>query len=766
MVGSMALQPVDQLERVSTSRTNWLATGNDPKFECVGAGFPLRAGWYLLSIELHATTDARLEPMLYFDHGNGMHEAWSQHLRFVQAGARQHRGVVLLPRETFRVRFDPASGPCAFYARGFRLRRVSLLGASWRMWREVWHRQCSITKRRELSAAGWHALRQRGGRRAFGDWLHGLYAQKDAIAPTYTRWLQLYDHPLPEVPAASTLVSILLPTYNTADQWLRRCLDTVLAQTYSHWELCIADDASTDEGVRRTLKEYAARDARIKLALRNHNGHIAQATNTALELATGEFVALLDHDDELHSDALASMIDAFQRNPRWLMAYSDEDKIDQHGNRFDPYFKPDWNKDLLHGQNCFSHFGVYSRSLVQAVGGFREGTDGSQDWDLALRCSERVKADQIGHVPVVLYHWRAIPGSTAQGVEQKNYAHDAGRRVLIEHFAREGVSAEVRELNDARGMFRVRYTLPEVPPSISIIVPTRDRLDLLKQCVESILERSTYPNYEILIVDNQSADPETLRYLATISDDARVRVIRYDHPFNFALINNEAVAQSSSALVCLLNNDIEVITPDWLEEMASNALRSEVGAVGAMLYYPNDTIQHAGVIVGIHGVAGHPYCGAPRGHAGQMARAKLAQSMSAVTAACLMVRREVYERVGGLEKSLPVAFNDVDFCLRLRQLGYLNIWTPFAELYHHESASRGREDTPQKLARFVREVEWMKSRWGQQLEDDPAYNRNFTLSDEAFSLAFPPRQHAWTSHLIKGDGCHDGSPVVQRSSGP
>jgi O-antigen biosynthesis protein len=749
---TLTLQPFDQLEPVVNEPGFWRALGNDPKFDCVGACFPLKAGWYRLSIELEDMEGDRLEPVLYFDYGHGMHEAWSVHLNFIRSGAKRHVGVVLLPLDVHRLRFDPASNPCLFRARSLTLSRLGRIGAGWRMLHAVARRQDALgADSPGLMLDAWRKLRDPGGRQGFATWLHGLYARRGNKAPTYERWLRLYDRSTESVRIHSEqLISILLPTFNTPEVWLRRCLDSVLAQSYPHWELCVADDASTEPRVRVVLEEYARRDPRVRIIWRKHNGHISAASNSALAMARGEYVALLDHDDELHPEALTTIVEALQRNPQWQFIYSDEDKIDVDGQRYDPYFKPDWNPDLLCGQNCVSHLGVYSRSLMNAVGGFREGLEGSQDWDLALRCSERLKQEQIGHVPVVLYHWRAIAGSTAQGVDQKSYAHDAGQRALREHFSRCGVAAEVMEIDGMLGAFRVRHPLPDAWPRISIIIPTRDRIDLLRQCVDSVLERTTYPHYEIVIVDNQSVEPESIAYFAGFSGHARVRVRRHDQPFNYSRINNDAVRDCSSDLICLLNNDIEVITPDWLEELASHAMRPHVGAVGAMLYYPNDTIQHAGVLTGIHGVAAHPYCGMPRGYAGQMARAKLTQTMSAVTAACMMVRREVYLRVGGLDASLQVAFNDIDFCLRLRQLGYANVWTPFAELYHHESASRGHEDTPEKRARFTKEVEFMKNRWGNQLDCDPAYSPNFTLSGEPFTLAFPPREwrHATLSPVL------------------
>ena len=757
---ALTLQPLDQLMPVIDEPGTWCASGNDPKFECVGTGFPLKAGWYRFSIELQDSDGDRLEPVLYFDYGHGMHESWSLHLGFIRPGTRHHAGVVLLLHDVQRLRLDPASMPCTFHAQHLTIRRLGRIGASWRMWRAV-TREAAATgvDTHAFKLDAWRKLREPGGRHAFATWLHGLYVRRNSKAPTYERWLNLYDHSVAPISThGDRLISILLPTFNTPEVWLRHCLDSVLAQSYPHWELCIADDASTEPQVRLVLEEYASRDARVRVVWRKRNGHISAASNSALAMARGDYVALLDHDDELHPAALATIADSLQRHPQWQFVYSDEDKIDVDGRRYDPYFKPNWNPDLLHGQNCVSHLGVYSRALVNAAGGFREGLEGSQDWDLALRCSERLTADQIGHVPVVLYHWRAIAGSTAQGVDQKGYAHDAGRRALHEHFVRQGETAEVMEIEGLWGVFRIRHPLPDRLPQVSIIIPTRDRIDLLRQCVDSILERTTYPHYEIVVVDNQSVEPESMAYLAELAAHPRMRVQRHDQPFNYSSINNDAVGVCRGELICLLNNDIEVITPDWLEELASHAMRPHVGAVGAMLYYPDNTIQHAGVVTGVHGVAAHPYSGMPRGYSGQMARARLTQTMSAVTAACLMVRRTTYQQAGGLDASLQVAFNDIDFCLRLRQLGYTNVWTPFAELYHHESASRGHEDTPEKRARFSREVEFMKKRWGSLLDHDPAYNPNLTLAGEPFALAFPPRE--WPQFPIEAPAVTAGSATA------
>lgn len=535
-------------------------------------------------------------------------------------------------------------------------------------------------------------------------------------------------------------ISVLMPVYNTPEKWLRRAIDSVLAQSWEDWDLCIADDCSPEPHIKAVLEEYRARDARIKVVYRVNNGHISAASNSALELAGGEFVALLDHDDELEPDALLWVVDELNNHPDAALVYSDEDKLDEAGRFKEPYFKPDWNPDLFLSQNYLCHLVVYRSSRLKALGGFRVGFEGSQDYDLALRYTEGLDAGAIRHIPHVLYHWRTIPGSTAlhEAGDAKPYAVTAGIRALEEHFQRMGIAATVSESPDAPSNYRVRYALPGNKALVTIVIPTRNGLALLRQCVESIKARTTYDNYEILIIDNASDDPDTLAYFAQLQAQKTARVLRDDGPFNYPALNNRAVKAASGSVIALLNNDIEVITPEWLDEMVAHALRPGIGAVGARLWYPDDTLQHGGVIL-VGGVAGHAHKRLPRGDKGYFRRAVLTQNYSAVTAACLVVRREVYEAVGGLDEVLAVAFNDVDFCLRLQARGYRNLWTPYAELYHHESASRGLEDTPEKKARFAQEACRMKLLWGNLLLNDPAYNPNLSLDREDFSLSVPPR---------------------------
>jgi len=419
--------------------------------------------------------------------------------------------------------------------------------------------------------------------------------------------------------------------------------------------------------------------------------------------------------------------------------YSDEDKIDESGRRFGPYFKSDWNPDLFHAQNMVSHLGVYRSSLVRELGGFRAGYEGSQDYDLCLRCVARSKDEQIRHIPFVLYHWRAIAGSTAQGMEHKPYAENAAVRSLIDHFIDKNSDTKI-SVGKFPGTYNVIYPMPSPLPLVSLLIPTRDCCDVLKKCVESILSKTDYPNYEIVIIDNQSSGQNTLEYFKMISKYPKVKIISYDAPFNYSKINNWGVSQVHGELIGLINNDIEVISVNWLSEMVRHAVRPQIGAVGAKLLYPDGTVQHGGVILGIGGVAAHAHLRFYGAEAGYFGRLALAQNLSAVTAACLVVRREIFQHVGGFEEEhLSVAFNDVDLCLRIREAGYRNLWTPSAELFHHESYSRGLEDSQEKKHRFSKEIAYMVERWGRILTEDPYYNPNLTLEYSDFSLAWPPR---------------------------
>lgn len=560
-------------------------------------------------------------------------------------------------------------------------------------------------------------------------------ARYDTLTSEALNNLRLRTKNLPRQP----LISLAMPVYNTDERWLRRAIETVKAQVYTHWELCIADDASTKPHVRSLLEKFAAQDSRIKVTFRASNGHISAASNSALELATGEFTAFVDHDDELPPQALYYFAELICRHPEAELIYSDEDKITETGTRFHPHFKPDWNPDLLKGQNYLCHLTACRTTTLKSVGGFRTGVEGSQDWDLALRITERLKPAQIHHIPRILYHWRAIEGSTALQLRTKDYTIQAAQKTLEDHFRRIRQNATPELIRGQH--WHIQYAIPDPAPLVTLIIPTRNRRELLATCVESIRAKTRYPNFEFLIADNDSDDPELLAFYEEQKKRGRFTVLRYPGPFNFSAINNLAVKASAGELIGLLNNDLEATHPEWLDEMVGHALRPEIGVVGAKLYYPDMRIQHAGIITGLGGVAGHAFKNFGRNDAGNgQFRPHVAQNLSAVTAACVVMRKSVFEQAGGFdEENLKVAFNDVDFCLRVQELGYRNLFTPFAELIHHESASRGAEDSPEKVARFSKEIEFMKKRWGERLLNDPAYNPNLTLDTEDFAYAFPPR---------------------------
>ncbi|MFZ4704270.1 MAG: glycosyltransferase family 2 protein, partial [Candidatus Methylumidiphilus sp.] len=431
--------------------------------------------------------------------------------------------------------------------------------------------------------------------------------------------------------------------------FLNLAIESVRAQLYTHWELCIADDASTNGEVKTALDQWAKLDRRIRVEFRPENGHISRASNTALTMARGEFVALLDHDDKLPEYALYYVAKAIEENPDAGILYSDEDKLDEQENRFGPYFKPDWNYELFLGQNLISHFGVYRRSLLNEIGGFRAGFEGSQDHDLALRCIERLQAHQIIHIPRVLYHWRVHEDSTASSIEAKPYALTAGVQAVNEHLMRSCPGAKA-ELNQRFSNYRVRFPLPETLPRVAIIIPSRNRLDLIRPCIEGILTKTDYRQYEILVVDNNSDDANVLQYLRSLETANKIRVLRDERPFNYSALNNAAVAKTDAEFVLLLNNDVVVISPDWLGEMVAVASRPGIGAVGARLWFPDDTLQHGGVLLGLEDVAAHAHLGLQKDNPGYCGRASLMQSMSAVTAACLLIRRSIYLKVGGFDE--------------------------------------------------------------------------------------------------------------------
>ena len=520
------------------------------------------------------------------------------------------------------------------------------------------------------------------------------------------------------------VISIVMPTYNVDEEWLHKAIKSVQDQWYDRWELCICDDASSDQNLIQILKDYVEKDEKIKAVYRKENGGIVKASNDAIQLATGEFIGFLDNDDELTPDALYEVVEALQEED-YDFIYSDEDKLDLEGNRCDPFFKPDWTPDLLLSENYTSHFSVYRSTLVNELGGLTEESSGCQDYDLVLRITE--KTNKIKHIPKILYHWRKIPGSTAATVDAKPYVFVRAKETLLRAMKRRGIEGTV-ENGRFSSSFRVKRRI-HGKPLVSIIIPFKDKADVLKVCIESITKKTTWDNYEIILVDNQSKQLETEEYLNQLRYNKKIKLLQYDHPFNFAAINNFAVKEAGGEYFLLLNNDTEVISPDWIESMLEHAQRKEVGAVGAKLIYPNDLIQHAGVIVGLNGIANHAFVKTHRNDLAYFGQAEVIRNYSAVTGACMMVKKEVYQEMNGLnEKDLGITFNDIDFCLRLREKGYLVVYTPFAELYHHESLSRGYEVA-------MNEIKYMQRKYAGILKNgDPYYNHNLTQERFDFSL--------------------------------
>ncbi|VTR97657.1 glycosyltransferase family 2 protein [Tuwongella immobilis] len=523
--------------------------------------------------------------------------------------------------------------------------------------------------------------------------------------------------------AVSPLISIVVPTYNTPLTYLEAMVDSVRQQTYSNWELCLADGGSTLPGLRERLTELANHDPRIKVMLLEKNAGIVGNSNAAIGQATGEFVAMLDHDDTLAPFALYEIVSAINQVPDADVLYSDEDKLDSEGDRCEPLFKPDWSPETLRSLNYICHLFVLKRSLLLQLGGFRSAFNGAQDYDLILRATE--KAKRIIHIPKVLYHWRMHSNSTAQNPESKQYAFEAGKRALADHLHRLKVAGTVLD-GPLPGLYHIDYALVQ-RPLVTVIIPNKDQVHFLRGAMASLFE-ATYANYEVIIVENGSKDPATWDYYATLEREPHIRILKWDKPFNYAAVNNFAVTHARGELLLFLNNDVRSISPTWLENLVKQAIQPGIGAVGAKLYFEDDTIQHAGVVLGIGGLAGHTHVHFPRQAPGYANRLWYAQNYGCVTAACLMMPRQVFEKVGGFDEGYILAFNDVDLCVQVIEHHFRIVWTPDVELYHFESKTRGPEDTEEKVARFQREFNLFHLKWGEFLaKGDPYFNPNLRL---------------------------------------
>lgn len=737
------LIPLHQISRNLSSNFHWNSTGEDPHFSLIPNGEYLSAGWSMVDIVID-NHSKKMISKIYLDTGPGFNEFETISLPHVSnEGLRR---IFFCEQNVLAMRFDPKEVEGGFSIKKLKIFNVNFEEAKREMLSRLISLEGKTSKNILREIEGESQKRGASTQEILLERYNKSFQEPNQQSIDYQEWIEKVEKAnLPTAESAALeisamerhpLISIVMPVFNTDEKHLKACIDSVIAQTYPYWELCIADDASPMPHIKELLTAYTRQDARIKVVYRKKNGHISRASNSALEIAKGDYVALLDHDDALPEHALFYIAKAINNKPEAQIIYSDEDKIDTQGNRFDPHFKSDWNPDLFFSQNYVSHLSVYRRELLQRIKGFRAGVEGSQDQDLLLRCLPHVKAENIVHIPHVLYHWRTVEGSTALASGEKSYTTEAGIQALRHYFKENGPKGVQVEAAMVPNTYRVRWPIPDEPPLVSLLIPTRDRKQITEVAVRSILEKTTYSNYEILILDNGSIEPETLEFFDAIQkQDRRVRVLRYDHPFNYSEINNFGEKNAKGSIIGLINNDVEVISPEWLTEMVSHAIRPDIGCVGAKLYYGNDTIQHAGIIMGIGGVAGHSHKHFARNHLGYFSRLVLTQNLSGVTAACLLVRREVYRQVGGLDEvNLKVAFNDVDFCLKVKEAGYRNLWTPYAELYHHESISRGQEDNPEKIARFNSEIEFMKTKWGNLLANDVFYSQNLTKDREDFSI--------------------------------
>lgn len=533
--------------------------------------------------------------------------------------------------------------------------------------------------------------------------------------------------------AGEVLFSIVVPLYQTPENYLFELIDSVKAQTYAGWELCLSDGSGKEMPYLDKLRRMAQEDKRIKILVSKERLDISANTNAALSMATGDYIVFADHDDTLTRDALYECRMAIEKDGAIDVLYSDEDKMTMDGKKFfQPHFKPDLNMDLLRTVNYFCHLFVIKRSLQERIGALDAAYDGAQDYDFVLRAIER--AEHVHHIARILYHWRCHEGSTSENPESKLYAFEAGMRAVQAHYDRLGIPAEV-EKGEYLGLYRTRYHW-ENQPLVSIIIPNKDHIEDLKRCMSAIEDKTKYPNYEYIIVENNSEEPETFDYYKQLETfNSRAHVVYYKGKFNYSKINNFGVAAAKGEYVWLLNNDTEMINADGIEELLGYCMRDDVGIVGARLYYGDDTVQHAGVVVGFGGIAGHCFVQQPRSSTGYFHRIISAQDYSAVTAACMMIKRSVFEAVGGLTEELEVAFNDIDFCMKVRSTGKLIVYNPYAEFYHYESKSRGLEDTPEKIQRFQKEIAIFAKRWPEILKNgDPYYNPNLTLESQDFSL--------------------------------
>ena len=690
----------------------------------------IASGFYM--IEIAVGTASHLDSRLYVNYGRGFNKDDS--FSMVVLSNKVSKRIIHLTDSVAKLRWDPAESP------------------GWVTNPDI--KLVPLTQRRAVTLM--QEKLRRNNHKLDLEAEQIMAFAPDALFDHYDQYFmrkgfKCYDHWMTDIEPTlwseklileTVKFSIVVPVYNSKPEWLEDLFNSVVNQTYGNWQLVLVDDASTNEATKAKLSALAKCEKRVTVIWRESNGHIVHASNDGLKQAKGNFVLFLDHDDCLSPHALNELAHAIKRNPSAKLIYSDEDLMTEGGQRQLPHFKSGWNPDLLLSHNYITHIACYPRHFIEELGGFSEGLDGAQDYDLVLRATASLTPKEIVHIPKVLYHWRMVEGSTASQASAKNYATVAGLKALQNYMLTKQTGAQVSD-GSMTNYYSVSWPLPEVLPKVSVIIPTKDGLEILKPCIESIVATANYPNLEIVIIDNGSEKAETINYLSSLTPKIKqgedqeqidVIVVKDKGDFNFSRLMNLGASSAEGDMLLLLNNDVEAMAEGWLQAMLRHACREEIGCVGAKLLYPDLTIQHAGVILGLGGYAAHSHRGLPKDHPGYLGRAQVTQNLSAVTAACLMVRKDVFAAVEGFDESFTVAYNDVDFCLRVAQAGWRNIYVPEAELLHHESKTRGCDSSGDKRLRFDGEKARLKSRWNQIIEDDPFYNKNLTRSREDFGL--------------------------------
>jgi glycosyltransferase involved in cell wall biosynthesis len=735
---NIELKPNDSIIAINQSLGEYKAIGKTPRFEITLTPTSVQRGWYYLEAALIRHNGNREASILAHINDNSKESITIPIPTNLRGTVRE---VIYLPPNITALFWSATAAPGFFSQSPLLLHKISLLESTLR---RIYRAIPVLTRFRNRITASQEGLTWWGAvcnlqvayqrtanmqikRLMSNDYCRFLacYDTPNTICSLRTQAAQLKTHPV---------ISLIMPVKAPTPEFFEAALNSICEQTYPHWELLLAGDFSPGTKNHAIAHRYSTRNSQIKIISVNPNTDLATTFNTALKLAQGQFIARINQHDQLTSCTLFLLALETNQHPDVDFIYTDHDSIDENNQRSQPCFKPDWNSDLFFSHNYIANFALYRHTNVEMIGGYRPGFEGAEDYDLTLRYLRNMPANKIRHIPSALYHARLLNQTTAlpAGWNSMEHVHQSGKRALIAHFKSEQV---IVEDGVAPTFYHIKHSLPAHPPLVSIIIPTRDKFEILKTCIDSIQHKTNYVNWEVLIVDNESTDTATLSYLTEIQKDSRIRVLRYNKPFNYSAINNFAVEHAAGEVLTLLNNDTEVITHDWLTEMVSHAIRPGIGAVGAKLLFANSTVQHAGVILGLGGVAGHAHKHIEDDDHGYCYRAAVVQNLSAVTGAALTVKKSIYEEVGGLnENDLVVALNDVDFCLKLRAAGYNNVYTPYAKLYHHESISRGHTDTPEKQALFMREFNYMKHTWGDALKSDPAYNPNLTLECEDFTL--------------------------------